>query len=64
MGYFEIAIMKKFNRTSVTIIEKDYVSDKIKYGWDNENIEGYNDLSLLEDLITMNNISKDFSINI
>ena len=51
--------MKKFNRTSVTIIEKDYVSDKIKYGWDNENKEGYNDLSLLEDLITMNNISKD-----
>ena len=51
--------MKKFNRTSVTLIEKDYVSDKIKYGWDNENKEGYNDLSLLEDLITMNNITKD-----
>ena len=59
LGGLEIAIMKKFNRTSVTLIEKDYVSDKIKYGWDNENKEGYNDLSLLEDLITMNNISKD-----
>ena len=52
-------IMKKFNKTSLTLIEKDYVSDKIKYGWDNENKEGYNDLSLLEDLIIMNNISKD-----
>ena len=59
LGGLEIAIMKKFNRTSVTLIEKDYVSDKIKYGWDNENKEGYNDLSLLEDLIIMNNISKD-----
>ena len=59
LGGLEIAIMKKFNRTSVTLIEKDYVSDKIKYGWDNENKEGYNDLSLLKDLITMNNISKD-----
>ena len=59
LGGLEIAIMKKFNRTSVTLIEKDYVSDKIKYGWDNENKEGYNDLSLLEDLITMNNITKD-----
>ena len=59
LGGLEIAIMKKFNRTSVTLIEKDYVSDKIKYGWDIENKEGYNDLSLLKDLITMNNISKD-----
>ena len=59
LGGLEIAIMKKFNQTSLTLIEKDYVSDKIKYGWDNENKEGYNDLSLLEDLIIMNNISKD-----
>ena len=59
LGGLEIAIMKKFNKTSLTLIEKDYVSDKIKYGWDNENKEGYNDLSLLEDLIIMNNISKD-----
>ena len=59
LGGLEIAILKKFNKTNVTFIEKNYVSDKIKYGWDNENKEGYNDLSLLEDLIIMNNISKD-----
>ena len=58
LGGLEIAIMKKFNDTNITFIEKNYMSDKIKYGWDNENKEGYNDLSLLEDLICSNDISK------
>ena len=63
LGGLEIAIMKKFNRTNVTFIEKDYISKKIKYGWDDKNKEGYNDLSLLENLIMMNDISKNqFSI--
>ena len=40
-------------------MRKNYTSDKIKYGWDYENKEGYNDLSLLEKLVQMNSISKD-----
>ena len=63
LGGLEIAIMKKFNETKITFIEKDYISKKIKYGWDDENREGYNDLSLLENLILMNDITQEkFSI--
>ena len=63
LGGLEIAIMKKFNETKITFIEKDYISKKIKYGWDDENREGYNDLSLLKKLIIMNDIPKEqFSI--
>ena len=63
LGGLEIAIMKKFNETKITFIEKDYISNKIKYGWDDENREGYNDLSLLKNLIIMNDIPKEqFSI--
>ena len=63
LGGLEIAIMKKFNETKITFIEKDYISKKIKYGWDDENREGYNDLSLLKNLIIMNDIPKEqFSI--
>lgn len=63
LGGLEIGIMKKFNDTKITFIEKNYVSNKIRYGWDNLNKEGYNDLSLLEKLINLNNISKKkFSI--
>ncbi len=59
LGGLEIEIMKKFVSSKITFIEKNYTSDKIKYGWDYENKEGYNDLSLLEKLVQMNKISKD-----
>ena len=63
LGGLEIGILKKFNETDITFFEKNYISSKIKYGWDTENKEGYNDLSLLENLIIMNQISSDqFSI--
>ena len=63
LGGLEIAIMKKFNETKITFIEKDYVTKKIKYGWDDKNREGYNDLSLLKKLIIFNDIPKEqFSI--
>ena len=47
MGGLEIEINKKFNSTNFDIIEKDYISKKVKYGWDDKNIEAYNSLSLL-----------------
>ena len=59
IGGLEIEIMKKFSSTKITFIEKSYISNKIKYGWDESNNEGYNKLSILEDLIKMNRISKD-----
>ena len=49
---------EKISDTEITFIEKNYTSKKIKYGWDGENKEGYNDLSLLENLIITNDIPK------
>ncbi|MDB4157528.1 hypothetical protein N9586_01215 [Candidatus Pelagibacter sp.] len=63
MGGLEIEINKKFNSTNFDIIEKDYISKKVKYGWDDKNIEAYNSLSLLNLFLESNGISKD-SFNI
>lgn len=57
IGGLEVAIMKKFNQSNITFIEKDYISKKIKYGWDDKNFEGYNNLSLMENLFSDNGIS-------
>ena len=44
-------------------IEKDYVSKKVIYGWDNSNSEAYNSINLLEKFLTDNKMKKsDFSI--
>ena len=40
LGGLEIEILKKFASSKITFIEKNYTSDKIKYGWDYENKEG------------------------
>ena len=46
LGGLELVINKKFNVKSFTFIERNYVSKKVKYGWDNKNNEAYNDLAL------------------
>ena len=46
LGGLELVINEKFNVKSFTFIERNYVSKKVKYGWDNENNEAYNDLSI------------------
>lgn len=56
IGGLEVAIMKKFNQSNITFIEKDYISKKIRYGWDDKNSEGYNSLSLMENLFFNNGI--------
>ena len=53
IGGLEVLINTNFKGSNFTFIEKNYTSDKIKYGWDYENKEGYNDLSLLEKLVQM-----------
>tara|TARA_E500000178_G_scaffold315234_1_gene334059 strand:+ start:11233 stop:11925 length:693 start_codon:yes stop_codon:yes gene_type:complete len=53
----EIIIMKKFSTSKITFIEKNYISKKIKYGWDDKNLEGYNSLNLMQNLLFDNNIS-------
>ncbi len=58
IGGLELLILKYTIDAHVSFIEKNYVSNKIKYGWDNLNKEGYNDLNQLENFLKNNEISK------
>ncbi len=56
-------ILKNKPNTKISFIEKNYISKKIIYGWDHQNLEAYNNLSLLEKFLTNNNIElKAFKI--
>ena len=59
IGGLELIILKTVFNSHVSFIEKNYVSDKIKYGWDSSNKEGYNDLNQLDNFLKNNEISKD-----
>ncbi len=63
IGGLEVLILKFLTDAHVSFIEKNYVSEKIKYGWDNLNKEGYNYLSQLDFFLKSNEISeKKYSI--
>jgi len=57
LGGLELVINKKFNVKSFTFIERNYVSKKVKYGWDNENNEAYNDLSIQRNFLIKNGMT-------
>jgi len=59
IGGLELLILKNISNSHVSFIEKNYVSDKIRYGWDNLNREGYNDLLQLYNFLDNNGISKE-----
>tara|TARA_B100001057_G_C22776102_1_gene921637 strand:+ start:641 stop:1327 length:687 start_codon:yes stop_codon:yes gene_type:complete len=58
IGGLEILINKNLN-SHITFIEKNYISKKIKYGWDKNNQEAYNNLNLLKKFLLDNDIKKD-----
>ena len=63
MGGLETQINSKFKDNKYYFIEKNYVSKKVKYGWDPENNEGYNNLNLLKDFLILNGMKEaDFKI--
>ena len=63
LGGLELVINKKFNVKSFTFIERNYVSKKVKYGWDNKNNEAYNDLTVQRKFLTKNGMeSSKFKI--
>ena len=63
LGGLELVINKKFNVKSFTFIERNYVSKKVKYGWDNKNNEAYNDLIIQRNFLTKNGMeSSKFKI--
>ena len=49
IGGLEVIINNSFKNENFTFIERDFVSKKIRYGWDNENKEAYNKLNLLRE---------------
>ena len=63
LGGLELVINKKSNVKSFTFIERNYVSKKVKYGWDNKNNEAYNDLIVQRNFLTKNGMeSSKFKI--
>ena len=58
IGGLEILMNKKFE-SHISFIEKNYISKKIKYGWDKNNYEAYNNLNLLEKFLLDNGIKKE-----
>ena len=59
IGGLELLILKTISNSHFTFIEKNYVSDKIRYGWDNLNCEGYNELNQLDYFLKINEISNE-----
>lgn len=55
----ELIINHKSTNNSFTIIEKDYVSKKVSYGWDNKNKEAYNSIDLLNLFLVKNGMKKE-----
>ena len=63
IGGLELLVSKKNLNTKVSFIEKNYISKKIIYGWDDNNLEAYNNLNLLEKFLLKNNMeAKSFQI--
>ena len=54
LGGLELIINMENKNNFFYFIEKNYVSRKVKYGWDEKNLEAYNDL-LLVDMFLKNN---------
>ena len=63
IGGLEVLINSNFKGSKFSFIEKNYISKKVKYGWDNKNIEAYNNIKLLEKFLVQNGINNlDFEI--
>jgi len=54
----ELIINQKSHDNLFYIIEKNYVSKKVTYGWDNDNNEAYNNLTLLNMFLIKNGMEK------
>ena len=63
IGGLEVLINANFKGSNFTFIEKNYISKKVKYGWDNNNFEAYNNIKLLEKFLIQNGVDNaDFDI--
>ena len=58
IGGLEVIINNRFKNENFTFMERDFVSKKIRYGWDNKNSEAYNNFKLLEEFLQKNKIDQ------
>jgi len=59
IGGLELLILKKYQNTMVHFTEKNYISKKVRYGWDKSNFEAYNSLNSLNFFLLSNGIDKN-----
>jgi len=63
IGGLEIILNNNFNVKFFSFIERNFVSKKVRYGWDSNNNEAYNDLNLLNNFLVKNGLYQSkFSI--
>ena len=62
IGGLEVLINANFKASNFTFIEKNYISKKVKYGWDNNNFEAYNNIKLLEKNLVNKYLPNNFLI--
>ncbi len=55
----ELSIYKNYKNNFFSIIEKNYVSQKVVYGWDKNNNEAYNRISLVEKFLIKNGMDEN-----
>ena len=58
IGGLEIIINRHFINSKFSFIERNFLSKKIKYGWDYKNEEAYNNLEVLKNFLINNKIQK------
>ena len=58
IGGLEIIINRHFINSKFSFIERNFLSKKIKYGWDDKNEEAYNNLEVLKNFLINNKIQK------
>ncbi len=59
IGGLEVLINNAFNDSKYTFIERNFISKKVRYGWDKNNNEGYNYLNLLKEFLVLNKFDNE-----
>ena len=59
LGGLELILFSHFKQVNFAIIERNYISKKIIYGWDSNNLEAYNNLDLTFKFLTTNGMTQN-----
>lgn len=62
MSGLELVIDSFHKENQFSIIEKNYVSKKVKYGWDDKNLEAYSNINILREFLKRNQTNGSFKV--